>query len=466
MNMKWQRLLTLGLAGSLMCSPLAFANSKDSSDNMVMYVTEFQRVQQTYRSLVHNIENAQDGSEFDGHYHTMQAFLINPGANTYSNLSLCELLKQVDPAELSYFSAIIDSPDTDRSLQLCKPAIQQRINLSKALMPVTFDLNADIAAVHPIPFEERIIDPELGYVSNQGFADKEVMLSFDDGPTERNTYPILAALKQAGVKAAFFSTGRQAMQNPSITQEVLREGHVVGSHSYYHTLMMGREVNRGVMPYEFFLSEFVSGHLGVYAASKYIDPYFRFPNGCMNQTMRKNVNDLGLKIFGWNVDSFDWSFTVHKYQDAEARRQLILQSLITQLNQREHRGVILMHDIFEQSAEALPLVLNYLADNGYKVVLLKPADRDMSPTARLPVVAQALDYMQSHNLTLKEIRPPVNANGDILPPATFKPAVDFYDMFPGLERMPEGVIDPATKSCDYKKPGDTAPPVETVPSGE
>jgi len=451
MKMNWHKTLTLSLATSFVCSAATQASpsAAPNNDEAVKYVTEFQRVQSMYRDLSGKIENAQDGAEFDGQYHAMQAFLINPGQNAYSGTSLCALLKNVDPNELLYFAAIIDSPDTNISLKFCKPELASRMEMAKALTPVSFDLTADIAAVRPIPYEERIIDPNIDYFSNQGFAEKEVMLTFDDGPTERNTYPILAALKQAGVKAAFFSTGRQAMQNPQVTQEVLREGHVVGSHSYYHTLMMGREVNRGVMPYEFFLSEFISGHLGVYEASKYVDPYFRFPNGCMNQTMRKSVSDLGLKIFGWNVDSFDWSFTVHKFTDAEARRQLILKSLTTQLEQRQRRGVILMHDIFEQSAEALPLVLNYLSDNGYKVILLKPAVRDMSLTARLPVVAQALDFMQSHNLTLKEIRPPVNANGDVLPPADYKPSFDFYEMFPSLERMPENVINASTNSCSY-----------------
>lgn len=451
MKLKWHKILTATVATSFVCSSLAYADAKGTgNDEAIKYVTEFQRVQSVYRDLSGKIENAQDGGEFDSHYHAMQAFLINPGTNPYSATSLCALLKNVDANELLYFAAIIDSPDTNMSLKFCKPELINRMDFVKSITPMSFDLNADIANVRHIPFEERDIDPNIDYFSNQGFADKEVMLTFDDGPTERNTYPILAALNQAGVKAAFFSTGRQAMQNPHITQEVLHEGHLVGSHSYYHTLMMGREVNRGVMPYEFFLSEFVSGHLGVYAASKYIDPYFRFPNGCMNQTMRKNVADLGLKIFGWNVDSFDWSFTVHKFTDPEARRQLILQSLVAHLEQRQRRGVILMHDIFEQSAEALPLVLNYLADNGYKVVLLKPAVRDMSPTARLPVVAQALDFMQSHNLTLKEIRPPVNANGDVLPPADYKAPFDFYEMFPGLERMPEGVINASTNSCEYE----------------
>lgn len=409
----------------------------------VKYVREYNRVADHINELLNKIGAAKDAAEFDGLFHELRAFVNHPGTDRYSNLALCAYMKGAPASHLSYLESIIESPDASLSLASCQGELLTLIERHSLQKNVSLDISQDINdLIRPLPYEERTV-PNIGYLSMQGFKDKEVMLTFDDGPTQKTTGPILDALKKAGIKAGFFSTGRQAKYNSDLVKRILAEGHVLGSHSYYHTLMMGREVNRGKMSYDYFMNEFVGGHMGVFAAGGYIDPYFRFPNGCMNKNMKANVNELGLKIFGWSVDSFDWQYSIGKYPDAKARQQAILASFVKQLRAANNKGIVLMHDVFRQSAEALPLILRYLADNGFKVVLLKPENRDMR---HLPMVTQAVEYLKAERLQLKDLIPPSKDGSTGIASMDFQAKVNYQRMFPQLSYQ-YSPVDPLAKGC-------------------
>ncbi|WP_373998352.1 polysaccharide deacetylase family protein [Bdellovibrio bacteriovorus] len=411
------------------------------------FAAEMERVSGVYNQIIQDISKSKSGNEFDEHFHKLRAFIVNPGNDKFSNLALCVQLKSLPMGELEYVQSIIESEDAAIALKDCSGDLQRKIMIANLTKKASLNLDADIQKIRRIPFEERTV-PNIDYLSMQGLNDKEVMLTFDDGPTQRTTVPILEALKKAGVKAAFFSTGRQALQNKALTQRILQEGHILGSHSFYHTLMMGREVNRGKMSYDYFLSEMIGGHVGVFSSAGYIDPYFRFPNGCMNKNMRRNATELGLKIFGWSIDSFDWQYGVSKYKNDEERRQLILQSFLKALRGSKNRGIVLMHDVFKQSAEALPLILNYLADNGYKVVLLKPENRDMQDRSNLAVVTQAVQFMNTYNIKVTDLKPRADQNGEPVKPLGYEPdRFRYRDMFPQLSYQ-NSPIDPLTTACE------------------
>ncbi len=427
------------------CASLAWGES----DAAAKYVAEYNRVSGAYNDIMKSIEKAKNGNEWDEKFHQLQGFMSNPGFDKNSGIALCAHLKSLDHHQLEYVENIIDSEITKMSLKSCRAELLTRINYASKFRKTSFDLDSDISNIRPIAFEERVVDENLKVLSNQGFKDKEVMLTFDDGPTKNVTPNILNALKKAGVKGAFFNTGRMAIANSDMVKRVIAEGHVLGSHSYFHTLMMGRQVNRGKMSYDYFMSEFIGGHMAVYSAAKFIDPFFRFPNGCSNQNMARNVAELGLKNFRWSVDSFDWQFQVSKNPDYEKRRQDILRSFVTQLRGSNNRGIVLMHDIFKQSGEALPLILNYLSDNGFKVVLLKPAHRQVTPNQQFPLVTQAYDYINARGMKLSQVRPATTAEGDPVSPIDYKSPVDFFAMFPQLTYQ-QHAIDPAASECEYR----------------
>src|SRR5882762_8362384 len=65
-------------------------------------------------------------------------------------------------------------------------------------------------------------------------ADKEVVLTFDDGPFAATTPRVLAALAHECVRATFFLIGRSASEHPELVRKIAAEGHTVGHHTWLH----------------------------------------------------------------------------------------------------------------------------------------------------------------------------------------------------------------------------------------
>ena len=68
---------------------------------------------------------------------------------------------------------------------------------------------------------------------------KRIYLTFDAGYENGATEQILDALKKHGVRAAFFLVGNYLEQNPALVQRMVREGHIVGNHTWHHYDMSG-----------------------------------------------------------------------------------------------------------------------------------------------------------------------------------------------------------------------------------
>ena len=102
--------------------------------------------------------------------------------------------------------------------------------------------------------------------------DKEIVLTFDDGPWPGNTERVLKALADNCTKAMFFPIGKHAGWHPEILKEVVTAGHTVGSHTWSHKDLSKlsddeakAEIEKGIAA--------VSIALG----NKPVAPFFRFP---------------------------------------------------------------------------------------------------------------------------------------------------------------------------------------------
>jgi peptidoglycan/xylan/chitin deacetylase (PgdA/CDA1 family) len=183
--------------------------------------------------------------------------------------------------------------------------------------------------------------------------DKEVVLTFDDGPWPGNTEKVLKALADQCTKAMFFPIGKHAGYHPEILKEVKAAGHTVGSHTWSHkdlsTLTPDEakvEIEKGIAA--------VSIALG----NKPVDPFFRFPALKHPPEMLKYVGTRNLGVFSCDFDSFDFKMR-HGSQ--------VVRSVMRKL-EKHHKGIILMHDFQRATAEALPDLLKKLKEGGYKVV--------------------------------------------------------------------------------------------------
>jgi peptidoglycan/xylan/chitin deacetylase (PgdA/CDA1 family) len=193
-------------------------------------------------------------------------------------------------------------------------------------------------------------------------ADKEVVLTFDDGPFPATTTKVLAALATECVQATFFLTGRNAEANPAIVRTIAASGHSIGHHTWSHRPLdkIGQqqaleEIDRGIAADEMALS----------GAAKRAPStlFFRFPGFASTPALLANLQSRGIAVFGADLWASDWNPMTPEQQ---------LQ-LLTQRLDDEGKGIILLHDTKAQTAKMLPAFLQYLKRNGYKVVHLVAA---------------------------------------------------------------------------------------------
>ena len=192
-------------------------------------------------------------------------------------------------------------------------------------------------------------------------ADKELVLTFDDGPWPTTTPKVLDALKAECVRATFFLLGRNADAHPQLVRREQAEGHSIGHHTYSHPLLAHMplakaeaEIDRGIARDELALN-------GV-ARREPSTPFFRFPGFASNQTLLDRLQDRGIVVFGADVWASDWN-----PMTPEAQLQLLLKRI-------EHvgRGIVLLHDTKAQTAHMLPRLLRELKVRGYRIVHIVP----------------------------------------------------------------------------------------------
>ena len=189
-------------------------------------------------------------------------------------------------------------------------------------------------------------------------ADKEVVLTFDDGPWPGNTPAVLKALSDQCTKAVFFSIGKHAGYHPEILRQVYAAGHTVGTHTWSHANLNSKKMNEQQVK-----DEIEKGMSAVkLALGTAPAPFFRFPELQHNPAAVAYLGQRNVAIFSCDLDSFD--FRKNSTPDK------VVQTVMTKLD-KLGKGIILMHDFQKHTAEALPELLRRLKAGGYKVVQMK-----------------------------------------------------------------------------------------------
>jgi peptidoglycan/xylan/chitin deacetylase (PgdA/CDA1 family) len=214
-------------------------------------------------------------------------------------------------------------------------------------------------------------------------ADKEVVLTFDDGPWPGNTPAVLKALADQCTKAVFFSIGKHASYHPEILKQVAAAGHTVGTHTWSHANLNSKKLTEQQVKDEI-EKGFSAVKLALGAAPA---PFFRFPELQHNPTAVAYLGQRNVAIFSCDLDSFDYKKT--------STPDKVVETVMTKLD-KQGKGIILMHDFQKHTAEALPELLRRLKAGGYKVVQMK---------AKAPLETLA----EYDELVLKDAKVPVSS---------------------------------------------------------
>lgn len=184
---------------------------------------------------------------------------------------------------------------------------------------------------------------------------REIALTFDDGPNPETTPRILEILREYGVRATFFPIGKRAHAHPELVRAVIAEGHTVGSHTWSHPQLPN-------LPFAEALKEVKRGRRAITLACGVKTSFFRFPFGARTPELQQAVKKLGLATFQWNMNPRDWLRKTPRqiYRDAIAEID------------REGSGIILLHDSSKATAIALPHLLKKLQARGFTAVVFVP----------------------------------------------------------------------------------------------
>ncbi|MFM6927693.1 MAG: polysaccharide deacetylase family protein [Bdellovibrio sp.] len=318
-------------------------------------------------------------------------------AKKTTSKDVCEAMAGLSDEELPLFEEEIRKPVNAALVTECKDQLISRLEdhwtSERANLTVNVDNFAEELADTGFKFANNVQyrDTSNGYYAVAGdVGPKQVVLTFDDGPSEAHTPSILATLKRVNAKAIFFEMGKNVKAHPDMVRLVAKDGHSLGGHSMTHSCLGNRTIcknNNG--GHLFTTSEAVAEITGslnaIKKAAGWVDPFFRFPYGESSPALKQYLRGAGIGEFFWSIDSEDWK---------NKSPQKLIDDVMVQLKARG-KGVILFHDIQRKTAEALPEILRQLYKNGYQPVLLKPKNGVMTQTtvAELSATVSEKDSM-------------------------------------------------------------------------
>ncbi|WP_296068460.1 polysaccharide deacetylase family protein [uncultured Agrobacterium sp.] len=181
-----------------------------------------------------------------------------------------------------------------------------------------------------------------------------VALTFDDGPSVRFTPEVLTILRERGVKATFFLTGKETEENLPQARMIVSDGHQIGNHSYTHSNMalmgparVGDEIERT--------------DAAIRAAGYEGEIMFRPPYG-------KKLFALPLYLSRHERKTIMWDVEPESYPDIAEDAAALAKHVI---EHTKNGSIIIMHVMYrsrEASRQALPLIIDGLRHRGFEFV--------------------------------------------------------------------------------------------------
>lgn len=158
-----------------------------------------------------------------------------------------------------------------------------------------------------------------------------IALSFDDGPNPLVTPRVLDILAAEHIHATFFLIGSRIPGNEPLVRRMYREGNEIGNHSWNHADFT--KLSPAEMDAQLRQTQTTIVNAGIPAPR-----LFRPPYGAVNDTV---ISHTHMTIARWDIDPEDWLV-----QDAAKVDQNLLAHA-------KPGGIIIMHDIYPSTADAL-----------------------------------------------------------------------------------------------------------------
>jgi peptidoglycan/xylan/chitin deacetylase (PgdA/CDA1 family) len=183
---------------------------------------------------------------------------------------------------------------------------------------------------------------------------KNLYLTFDDGPTPEITNWVLNELAKHEAKATFFCIGKNIASYPKIYQKIIANNHAVGNHTFNHLNGFKTETKtylENIAEFNILINEHPE-------LTQKNSKLFRPPYGKINFSQAKQIRKKGYKIIMWDVLSADFDTTI----SAEKCLENVIRNT-------SNGSIIVFHDSIkakEKLQYVLPQILEYYTKKGYK----------------------------------------------------------------------------------------------------
>lgn len=179
--------------------------------------------------------------------------------------------------------------------------------------------------------------------------DKNIALTFDDGPNPKYTPQVLKILEQNKVRATFFLIGKHAQRYPELVKQIHLAGHEIGNHTYSHVMLTkvpSVKIKLEVEKTRDIVQELTGKNTVL----------FRPPWGVFDGRSLAELAQRKFDTVLWSVDSRDWS---------RPGVAVIKQNILSTVR---NGSIILCHDDHDQIVTALPDIIKSLEEQGYQFI--------------------------------------------------------------------------------------------------
>ncbi len=193
---------------------------------------------------------------------------------------------------------------------------------------------------------------EEGRIRCEAAGEKQIALTFDDGPHPAYTREILSILAEYDIRATFFIIGVNAETWPGLVEETVAAGHEIGNHTYRHANLRRES-------YDTIRGEILGMENVLWQQTEVRPHLFRPPGGLYGDEVCRAAADLDYTVILWTVDTRDWAHTPVEE---------IVENVLTST---ESGDIILFHDYVaapSPTPAALRQIIPALLERGYTFV--------------------------------------------------------------------------------------------------
>lgn len=201
-------------------------------------------------------------------------------------------------------------------------------------VPAPTEQPTELPTFAPTEVPGRVLDPDK----------KAIALTFDDGPSKQ-TRKILATLAEYDGRATFFTVGERLDDYSETLQMIYDSGCQIGMHTYSHANL--RKLSKSEI-----LDEINKTNDLIYKYTGEYSHLVRPPYGAVNDKVKATVEQ---PMINWSIDTRDW-----ESRDANSVYNAIMSSV-------QDGDIILMHDLYSSTAEAVSRVVPELVAQGYQL---------------------------------------------------------------------------------------------------